>query len=107
MYGNKRSKRMRKMPTVTVKHSSEMKASDVNSHNKRYEKLRNGWLMMGQTQAQVDAMFPVATLEQFTSKPGFYGKFSGSKGGEWRGPYETKEQALDAVGEIAYETTFG
>ncbi len=94
------------MPTLTVKHSKDFKASDLNSHNKRYEKLRTGWLNMGQTQAQVDAMFPVLTLEAVKGKPGFYGKFSGGKGGEWRGPFESEQEAKDVVGEVAYETTF-
>jgi hypothetical protein len=97
---------MKKMPMVTVKHSKDMKASDLNSHNKRYEKLRAGWMNAGQTEEQVNAMFPLATLEQFTSKPGFYGKFTGGRGGEWRGPYATEIEANNVVGEIAYETTF-
>jgi hypothetical protein len=106
MVNNLGEAKMKKMPTITIKHSSEMKKTDVNSQNKRYEKLRASWLMCGQTEAQVNAMFPIATLEQFTSKPGFYGKFSGGRGGEWRGPYKTKEEAQDVVGEIAYESTY-
>ena len=94
------------MPKVTVKHSKDFKASDLNSHNKRYEKLRTSWLNMGQTQAQVDGMFPVLTLESITSKPGFYAKFSGGKGGEWRGPYDTSAEANDGVAEIAFESTY-
>jgi hypothetical protein len=97
---------MKKMPTITIKHSSEMKKTDVNSNNKRMQKLRDSWLACGQTLAQVEAMFPFETLENYTSKPGFYGKFSGGRGGEWRGPFETEGEAKDVVGEIAYESTF-
>ena len=106
MVNNLGEAKMKKMPTITIKHSSEMKKTDVNSQNKRFEKLRASWLAYGQTEAQVNQMFPIATLEDFTSKPGFYGKFSGGRGGEWRGPYASKEEAQDVVGEVAYESTY-
>lgn len=98
---------MKKMPKVTVKHSSAMKNSDINSHNKSQQKLRDSWLKMGQTQEDVERMFPFDTLETYTDEPGFYGKFGGTRGGGWRGPYETEQLALEGVGEIAFESTFG
>jgi hypothetical protein len=97
---------MKKMPTITIKHSSEMKKTDVNSNNKKMQKLRDGWSQCGYTQEQVEKMYPFDVLETYTSKPGFYGKFSGGRGGDWRGPFDTKEQAQDVVGEIAYESTY-
>jgi hypothetical protein len=97
---------MKKMPTITIKHSSDMKKTDVNSNNKRMQKLRDSWLLCGQTQEAVESMFPFETLETYTSKPGYYGKFSGSRGGEWRGPFKTEEEARNVVGEIAYESTY-
>jgi hypothetical protein len=61
--------------------------ADVNSYNKVQQKLRDNWMQLGQTQEQVDKMFPLVTLEQFTSKPGFYGKFGGSRSRGWEGPW--------------------
>lgn len=98
---------MKKMPVVTVKYHNEMKKTDLNTHNKRQQKLRDSWLQAGQTQEDVEKMFPLATLESFTSVRGYYAKFSGSKGGEWFGPFETQQDAVNVVGERAYETTFG
>lgn len=98
---------MKKMPVITIKYHNEMTKTDVNAHNKRQQKLRDGWLQAGQTQEQVEQMFPFTTLEAFTSVRGYYAKFSGKSGGEWYGPFETHQDAVNVVGERAYETTFG
>lgn len=98
---------MKKMPKITIKHSSAMTKADVNSYNKVQQKLRDSWMRFNYTAEQVEQMYPFVTLEHFTSKPGYYGKFGGSRSRGWEGPWETEQAAQDAVGEIAYESTFG
>lgn len=97
---------MKKMPTITIKHSSVMTKADVNSYNKVQQKLRDSWIRFNYTAEEVERMYPFVTLEHFTNKPGFYGKFGGSRSRGWEGPWATEQEARDVVGEIAYETTF-
>jgi hypothetical protein len=98
---------MKKMPTITIKHSSDMKKTDANAYNKVQQKLRDNWIRFGYSAEEVEKMYPFVTLEHFTSKPGFYGKFGGSRSRGWEGPFKTEQQAKDVIGEIAYESTFG
>lgn len=97
---------MKKMPAVTIKHSSVMTKADVNSYNKVQQKLRDSWSRCGYTAEQVEQMYPFVTLEHFTSKPGYYGKFGGARSRGWEGPWETEQEANNVVSEIAFESTY-
>jgi hypothetical protein len=68
---------MKKMPKITIKHSSAMTKADVNSYNKVQQKLRDSWMRFNSTAEQVEQMYTFVTLAHFTSKPGYYGKFGG------------------------------
>jgi hypothetical protein len=97
---------MKKMPKVTIKHSSAMTKADVNSYNKVQQKLRDSWGRCGYGAEELEKMYPFVTLEHFTGNPGYYGKFGGARSRGWEGPYKTENDAHDIISEIAYETTY-
>lgn len=80
---------------AVVKHTNDFKQSDVTAHNKALQKMCERWQAIGVNAAPT----PEMTLEQFKAEPGFYIKDKG----QWRGSFDTEQEARDAKAEWDFE----
>lgn len=84
---------------ATVKHSDKFKPSDLVKHN---ETLRNRQLIWKQCGANVCEHVDT-TLNDIKSEPGFYVKDVYRGATEWRGPFNTEQEAKDFHAEMSWE----
>jgi hypothetical protein len=96
---------MAKIAKVTIKHSDNMKQSDLNAFNKFQDSQRAAVVAQGKfygltyTDAELDQRYKHTTIDQIKAKPGYYGKVKHMV----YGPYKTEHAAQNHCNEIAYE----